>query len=325
MQDEGNSGPTAFTFTVTRTGDTSGTSSVTWTVSGTGDNAVSEDDFDFGASFPTGTVTFAAGETSKTITVNVNGDTDVEEDETFLVTLSAPSAGTTLKTGESSATGTIQNDDNSAVATKIFITSESGGTLYAWFDSNGNGTLEQTEIDDPNNGAVFGPGGNVNFATNSYIVEFIGISSYNGGGFPAINLNGFTDDDSIVVNFSQDWAGADLIGNIGSFQRGYISASYLGFAGYTHESYTQRVSSANMTKRYQSFNPTTAYTLKVGVTINKNSLSAGFQNVRSGSNVIPGGCFFSYQPLKIASWSASTTINVNQLSVVWPATLANLA
>src|SRR5262249_60301679 len=43
---------------------------------------------------PTGTVSFAAGETSKLVTVNVAGDTTVETDETFTVTLSAPSAGT---------------------------------------------------------------------------------------------------------------------------------------------------------------------------------------------------------------------------------------
>ena len=56
----------------------------------------------------TGTVTFAAGETSKTINIAVTGDTTVEQDETFTVTLSAPS-GATL--GTATATGTITNDD----------------------------------------------------------------------------------------------------------------------------------------------------------------------------------------------------------------------
>ncbi|KAA2211332.1 Calx-beta domain-containing protein [Teichococcus oryzae] len=57
----------------------------------------------------TGTLTFTAGETSKTITVQTTEDTTVEPDETFNVTLSAPS-GATL--GEkTSAVGTIVNDD----------------------------------------------------------------------------------------------------------------------------------------------------------------------------------------------------------------------
>ena len=56
----------------------------------------------------TGTVTFAPGETSKTISVTVVGDTTYEPDETFTVALSNP-VNATIGTG--SATGTIQNDD----------------------------------------------------------------------------------------------------------------------------------------------------------------------------------------------------------------------
>ncbi|GJF09185.1 hypothetical protein NGTWS1803_13980 [Mycolicibacterium cyprinidarum] len=55
-----------------------------------------------------GTVTFAAGETAKAVNVAVTGDTTVEPDETFVVTLSAPSAATVLR---AAATGTILNDD----------------------------------------------------------------------------------------------------------------------------------------------------------------------------------------------------------------------
>ncbi|MEO8062897.1 MAG: Calx-beta domain-containing protein [Pseudomonadota bacterium] len=55
-----------------------------------------------------GTLTFAAGQTTKTINVTVNGDTTVEPTETFSVTLSAPGAATIAK---ASGTGTITNDD----------------------------------------------------------------------------------------------------------------------------------------------------------------------------------------------------------------------
>ncbi|QOV22627.1 beta strand repeat-containing protein, partial [Anabaenopsis elenkinii] len=106
-QAEGNEGLTPFTFTVTRAGDTTGAISVNWEVTGTGDNPASADDF-AGGVFPSGTVTFAPGQTSQVITVNVQGDTVVEPDETFTVTLSgATNAIITTAT----ATGTILNDD----------------------------------------------------------------------------------------------------------------------------------------------------------------------------------------------------------------------
>jgi Ca2+-binding RTX toxin-like protein len=105
---EGQSGSTSFTFTVTRTGDTTGSSSANWTVSGTANAA----DFAGGA-LPSGTVSFAAGETSKTITVNVAGDTAVEGDEGFTVILSG-ATGATL--GAATASGIIRNDDVNAIS-----------------------------------------------------------------------------------------------------------------------------------------------------------------------------------------------------------------
>ncbi|MBA4447103.1 hypothetical protein FHL01_18710, partial [Cylindrospermopsis raciborskii CS-506_C] len=66
---------------------------------------------DFGGTMATGTVNFAANETSKTITVNVSGDTNVEPDEEFTVTLSNPTNATIAT---ATATGIIQNEDVAA-------------------------------------------------------------------------------------------------------------------------------------------------------------------------------------------------------------------
>jgi hypothetical protein len=107
---EGNIGTTPFTFTVTRTGDTTGITTANWEVTATGANGVNAEDF--GGNLPTGTVTFAAGETSQVITVNVSGDTVVEPDETFTVTLSNPSNATI---SNSTGTGTISNEDTPPV------------------------------------------------------------------------------------------------------------------------------------------------------------------------------------------------------------------
>ncbi len=111
---EGHSGSTAFTFSVTRGDVTSGTTTVNWTVSASGAGPLA-DASDFGGTLPFGSLSFAPGETSKTITVNVSGDTAYESGgvaENFTVQLSSPSGGATL--AAASALGHIQNDDAQA-------------------------------------------------------------------------------------------------------------------------------------------------------------------------------------------------------------------
>jgi hypothetical protein len=55
-----------------------------------------------------GRLTFAPGETQKSVSVTVMGDTEVEENETFSVALSEP---VNAKLGHGTATGTITNED----------------------------------------------------------------------------------------------------------------------------------------------------------------------------------------------------------------------
>ncbi|NTW20226.1 MAG: hypothetical protein HGA42_11740 [Nostocales cyanobacterium W4_Combined_metabat2_030] len=100
-QTEGNLGNKPFTFTVTRTGDTTGTNSVNWSVN----SPASFDDF----ANTTGTITFAPGEISKDIIVNVKGDLTQENNETFTVNLFSFNNNATITTA--TATGTITNDD----------------------------------------------------------------------------------------------------------------------------------------------------------------------------------------------------------------------
>ena len=107
---EGTGGTTGFTFTLTRSGATTGTSSVAYAVqgvAGTGTTPASAADFAGGA-FPAATVTFAPGETSRTLTIPVAADDLVEGNERFAVTLSAPEGA---ELGTASAQGIIRNDD----------------------------------------------------------------------------------------------------------------------------------------------------------------------------------------------------------------------
>ncbi len=107
---EGNSGTTAFQYTVTRTGYLLNAVSATWTVSGGTTDPADANDF-VGAALPTGTVSFPGDgtTTTQTIVVNVQGDTTVEPDENFIVTLSAPTVG--LIIGTAARAGVIENDE----------------------------------------------------------------------------------------------------------------------------------------------------------------------------------------------------------------------
>jgi hypothetical protein len=104
-KNEGNSGLTAFTFTVERDGDTSGESSVDYATAYGNSETNSAD-----LSAQSGTVTFASGEFSKPVTIYVKGDTTNEPDDVFFVNLSN-SSGAQL--GVSQGKGTIVNDDGS--------------------------------------------------------------------------------------------------------------------------------------------------------------------------------------------------------------------
>jgi hypothetical protein len=103
---EGDSGVTVFPFTVTRSGETQVAASANWTVTGAGGAPANSSDFAVGGM--SGTVDFIAGQTTATINIQVKGDTSVETNEGFQVTLSSPTVGTVMLSG---ATATITNDD----------------------------------------------------------------------------------------------------------------------------------------------------------------------------------------------------------------------
>jgi len=107
---EGNSGTTAFTFDVTKTG--AGAASV--------DFATQDDLAEAGSDYvsKSGTLNFASGDTTKQVTVLVNGDTTPETDEDFLVVLSNPSGATVTK---DTGIGTISNDEESVSAGQLII------------------------------------------------------------------------------------------------------------------------------------------------------------------------------------------------------------
>jgi hypothetical protein len=130
---EGDNGTKPLTFTVTRSGSTGGASSIYYGIAGSATFFTDYNNIG-GTSGVTGTsdlINFGAGETSKTITVDLLGDTIVERDETIAVLLSTPKgAGLTPTITTAIATTTIANDDKVGVTVNPITgltTTELGG------------------------------------------------------------------------------------------------------------------------------------------------------------------------------------------------------
>jgi hypothetical protein len=113
---EGNAGTVNAVFTVTL----SAASAQTVTVSYATANGSASAGSDYAAA--SGTLTFAPGTTSQTVTVAVTGDTLPEANETFLVNLGSPTNATIAK---GQGQGTILNDD--AAPGSITVVSPNGG------------------------------------------------------------------------------------------------------------------------------------------------------------------------------------------------------
>ena len=210
---EGNSGPTAFNFGITRTGSFLGAATVNYSVTGSGANATDATDFIAGV-FPSGTANFLAGSATATITVNVNGDTTLESNETYTVTLTEPSDGATL--GTSTAVGTINNDDSSiSIGSGVTLAEGNSGPRSFNFTVNRTGDLSAaasvnfsvTGVGGGNSanstdfsGGAF-PNGTVNFAAGSSTATI------------SINVNGDTaiePDETFNVNLNGPTGGANL-------------------------------------------------------------------------------------------------------------------
>ena len=110
---EGNAGTTAYSFTISRSGITTGSTTVNWSFAGGGvAGTVAAHAADFAGGLPPGgTLTFAPGQTARSITIPVLGDTNPDGgfNESFTLSLANASGGAAIIAAK--ATGTIREDD----------------------------------------------------------------------------------------------------------------------------------------------------------------------------------------------------------------------
>jgi len=137
---EGNGGQTSANFTVTL----SAVVSVPVTVNYATANGTATAPGDYAAK--SGSVTFDVGETTKPISISINGDTQFEPDETFFVNLSNAVNATISK---AQGLGTILNDDNQPASLQFnqaaYTTTEGQGTVTITVTRTG-GVIGATSI-----------------------------------------------------------------------------------------------------------------------------------------------------------------------------------
>lgn len=207
---EGNTGTTVFSFEVRLNAAAFSSQSVSYTIAGSGTVAANASDF---SGALTGTVTFAAGETAKLISVSVRGDTTIEQNETFSLTIRSPTSG--LVIGASTAIATIVNDDAAGpnVVNGTAVAESLTGTTAI---DHINGLAGNDILTGGANADVLNGGDGIDSA--SYATSSIGVTVnlLNGTG-----LNGDAQGDSLVAienlvgsNNSDVLTGSDLANNL---------------------------------------------------------------------------------------------------------------
>ena len=125
-------------FVVALTGAVSGVVQVPYTTA----NVTAESGTNKDYTAASGTLEFAAGDTSKTIEVTTLEDSNNEADETFTVSLTGVTGPAGVSLGTSSATGTIEDDDpvSAALGTHTANVAEGADATYAVDLSGGTST-----------------------------------------------------------------------------------------------------------------------------------------------------------------------------------------
>jgi acid phosphatase type 7 len=139
---EGNAGQTDYAFTISLSSASASSATVSYR---TQDGTATTADSDY-AGLASSTLTFSAGETSKTVTVEGTGDGTFEPDEGFSLKLSSPSGATVA---DDTGAGAILNDDSQPQLSIDDVThpeGDAGQTDYAFTVSLTNPSSQQVQV-----------------------------------------------------------------------------------------------------------------------------------------------------------------------------------
>ncbi|MFM7070557.1 MAG: Calx-beta domain-containing protein, partial [Planctomycetota bacterium] len=165
----------AVSITVTRLDGADGTVSVQYSTSdgdtGNANTAWAGSDY----TSKSGTLVFAPGETSKTISVPITNDTQVEKDEVFTISLKNASGGAVLGTTAKAVVTIIEDDSSIDLAQTSYAVNESAGVIQIKLRRNGSATgTAMVDLNISSGTAIAGidfikPGNKtVNFADGEY-------------------------------------------------------------------------------------------------------------------------------------------------------------
>lgn len=211
---EGDGGTTTLTFTVTRSGPTQAFTVDYATADGTASAGS-----DYAAA--SGQLSFAAGETSKTITVVVSGDTTVEGHETLFLNLSNPTNGATL--GDAQAVGAIRNDD---VPFLRIYEIQGAGHASPYEDQEVKTEGVVTAVD-TNGFWMQDPAGDGNLATSDGVFVFTGAAPGVVAG-DKVSVRGLVDEFGTGNNLTVTQIAAPTVAKIGA---GTVEATVIGQGG----------------------------------------------------------------------------------------------
>jgi hypothetical protein len=148
-----------------------------------------------------GTVSFAPGNTSATVTVSINGDNTFESDEMFTVILDSPT-NSTIAGG--TGVGTIQNDDSRP--TVQFVVASSSGSESAspvnLVASLTNNSYETVTVNYIVNGASTSSGGGTDYALANGTLNFNPGETTGNISFTVNDDLLYEDDETVVVDLS---------------------------------------------------------------------------------------------------------------------------
>lgn len=197
----------ALVFTVTRSGIT--TSAVSASYASASGTATSGSDFTAAAA----TVSFAANETSKTISVTTIDDAAIESAETMTVTLSAPSSGAVL--GTAVGTGTINDNDlpppSFAISAAASVT-EGGSLVYTVTKTGSTSSSFSVNFASANGTATAGS----DYTANSGTLTFLAADTTKTVTIATIDDAVVESAETVLVNLSSATGGATITNAQGS-------------------------------------------------------------------------------------------------------------